>query len=90
MTVKELIERLSEFDPSMLVSVNDRHGIEWGEVRLGNRSVELCPDLYVPDVSDIVSRLRDAVEDANCELRGIESTLDDIDNIIDDLEDLGD
>lgn len=90
MTVKELIERLSEFDSNMPVSVNDRHGIEWGEVRLGSRSVELCPDLYIPNVSDIIRRMRDAVEDANCELRGIESTLDDIDNIIDDLEELDD
>jgi hypothetical protein len=89
-TVSELIERLSEFDPNMLVSINNRYGIEWGEVRLGSRSVELYPDIHVPDVSDVAKRLRDAIDDADSVARAFESALDDIDNIIDDLEDLGD
>jgi hypothetical protein len=90
MTVKELIERLSEFDPNMLVSINNRYGIEWGEVRLGNRSVELCPDIRVPNVSDIAKRLRDAIDDASSELSGMESALDDIGYIVEDLEELDD
>ena len=90
MTVKELIERLSEFDPNMLVSINNKYGIEWGEVRLGSRSVELCPDIHVPDVSDIAKRLRDAIDDVSSELSGMESALDDIGYIVEDLEELDD
>ncbi len=90
MTVKELIERLSEFDPNMLVSINNKYGIEWGEVRLGSRSVELCPNLSIPDVSDIAKRLRDAIDDVSSELSGMESALDDIGYIVDDLEELDD
>ncbi len=90
MTVKELIERLSEFDPNMLVSINSRYGIEWGEVRLGNRSVELCPDICVPNVSDIAKRLRNAIDDISSELLGAESALDDIGYIVEDLEELDD
>lgn len=90
MTVSELIERLSEFDPNMFVSINDRYGIEWGEVRLGSRSVELCPDLCIPDVSDIAKRLRDAIDDISSELPSVESALDDVGYIVEDLEELDD
>jgi len=90
MTVKELIERLSEFDPNMLVSINNKYGIEWGEVRLGSRSVELWPNFHVPDVSDIAKRLRDAIDDVSSELSGMESALDDIGYIVEDLEELDD
>ena len=98
MTIRDLIERLNEFNPEDEVRVGDWFKIDYADVGVSNTPNVVSIGYGLPGIKDIVDELSDAaydlgsalddIEDEGVDINDAENALDSINLIIDEMRDL--
>ena len=98
MTIRDLIERLNEFNPEDEVRVGDWFKIDYADVGVSNTPNVVSIGYGLPGIKDIVDELSDAaydlgnalddLEDEGVDINDAECALDSINLNIDELRDL--